>query len=82
MTSKYSITLKWSNDDNCFIAFSKELWGCSTHGDTPEEALKEFKIAKELWLAVMKEDKMLIPQPDYFHQDDIRIKHIFPNTAH
>lgn len=71
MENKYSVEIKWSEEDNCFIIFSKELPGCVAHGNTQEEAIKEFQYAKEGWLEVAQEDNVKVMKPIYFKQKDI-----------
>lgn len=41
-----------------------DLTGCTADGKTPEEALKEIEIAKELWIETALEDGQTIPDPD------------------
>ena len=54
MEEKYTITIFWSDEDQAYIAKVEELEGCSAFGETREDALKEIKIAMDLWLAVAK----------------------------
>jgi predicted RNase H-like HicB family nuclease len=61
----YHINIFWSEDDAAFIAAIPDLRGCSASGDTPEEALAEVQIAKELWLEVAREYNRPIPEPTY-----------------
>lgn len=61
---KYSIQLKWSDDDDCYVATIEEFPGLSAFGESPEEAMKEAKIAAEGFLEVYKEDNCPIPQPN------------------
>ncbi len=39
----------YSEEDEGYIAVVSELPGCSAFGETEEEALKEIKVAIELW---------------------------------
>lgn len=41
----------------------KELPGCISAGETPEEALRNIEEAKRLWLEVAIEEEHLIPEP-------------------
>lgn len=41
--------------DECWIADIPDLRYCSAHGPTPQKALKEVMVAKELWLEVARE---------------------------
>lgn len=61
--SDYAVSIFWSDEDNQYIAVVPDLRGCSASGDTPEEALREIKIAKELWLDVAKEHGDPLPEP-------------------
>ena len=61
--SKYAIEILYSDEDEGFMAVVPELPGCSAFGNTEEAALKEVKIATELWLAVAEKEGRQIPQP-------------------
>ncbi|TLD43477.1 MAG: hypothetical protein JETT_0295 [Candidatus Jettenia ecosi] len=60
---KYEIIIYWSNEDEVFIAEIPELQGCTAHGDTPEDALKNAKEAIQLWIDTAKEFGDPIPKP-------------------
>jgi len=60
---KYSVFIQYEPCDNIFVASIPELKGCKAHGDTREDAIREIKIAMELWLEDMKENGELIPEP-------------------
>ncbi len=63
---RYSINIQYiqyDNIDEIYVASVPELKGCMAHGDTPEEAMKEIKVAMQLWLEVAEENKDFIPQP-------------------
>jgi predicted RNase H-like HicB family nuclease len=60
---KYAIEIFYSEEDDGYIAVVPELPGCSAFGETPEEALKEVKIAIELWLEAAKKIGKEIPKP-------------------
>lgn len=51
----YAIEIFYSEEDEGFIAVVPELPGCSAFGETEERALKEVKIAMQLWLETAKE---------------------------
>ncbi len=63
MWQKYRIEIFYSQEDEGFVAVAPELAGCSAFGDTPEEALKEIKIAMQLWLEAAKKEGREIPEP-------------------
>jgi len=60
---RYRIEIFYSEEDEGYIAVVPELPGCSAFGETEEEALKEVKIAKELWLETARKEGRDIPQP-------------------
>ena len=59
----YAIEIFYSEEDEGFIAIIPELPGCSAFGETEESALKEVKIAMQLWLETAKEMGKAIPLP-------------------
>lgn len=61
----YAIIVFYSEEDECWIADIPDLKYCSAHGDTPQEALKEVLVAKELWLEVAQDEGITIPQPTH-----------------
>ena len=61
----YHINVFYSDEDNGYIADIPDLKFCSAFGQTPEEAMREVLIAKELWLETAKEDNVPIPMPRY-----------------
>ena len=63
---EYSILIQYDKNDNIYIARVPELNGCMAHGKTQEEAMKEIKIALELWVEELTESGMDIPEPIFF----------------
>jgi predicted RNase H-like HicB family nuclease len=61
----YHINVFWSDEDACYIADIPDLKYCSAHGTTPQEALGEVLIARDLWLEVAAEEGKPIPPPRY-----------------
>lgn len=59
----YPVLIFWSDEDDAYIADVPALQSCSAHGDTPEEALREIKIAMAAWLAVARERGLPLPEP-------------------
>jgi len=67
-TLKYYLNLPYTIEmtqdvDEGWFARVKELPGCMSQGDTPEEALEMIRDAMEGWLEVALEDGMRIPEP-------------------
>lgn len=55
MTYKASIVVE--HDDNGFYAYSPDLPGCQTQGDTFEDAMKNIREAIELYLETLDENE-------------------------
>lgn len=60
---KYEIILYWSNEDGCYVAEVPELPGCSAHGNTQEESLRNIHQAIDLWIETAIEDGVVVPKP-------------------
>ncbi len=60
---KYAIEIFYSEEDRGYIAVAPELPGCSAFGETEEEALREIKVAMELWLQTAEKEGREIPKP-------------------
>lgn len=52
--NKYAISIKWSDEDNGFIATIPGLHGLSAFGTTREEALSELNVAAEAYFESLK----------------------------
>jgi len=61
----YPIVIFWSDEDQAFIADTPDLRYCSAHGETPEEALREARVAQALWLEVACDDGRPLPEPRF-----------------
>ncbi len=62
-TRKYEIRIRWSDEDEAFIAEAPQFRYCTAHGDTYEEALKEIQVAIAGWLDAASEFGVPIPEP-------------------
>jgi predicted RNase H-like HicB family nuclease len=60
---KYSVSVKWSDEDNGFVAVVPELEGLGAFGETQDEAVKELIIAAEAFMETLKESGQEIPPP-------------------
>lgn len=63
--SDYHINVFYSEEDKGYIADIPDLTYCSAFGDTPEAALREVLIAKELWLESARDAEQPVPPPLY-----------------
>ena len=61
----YHINIFYSEDDAGYIADIPDLEACSAFGNTPEEALKEVQVAKEVWIEAARAEGRPIPPPMY-----------------
>jgi predicted RNase H-like HicB family nuclease len=61
----YAIIVYWSDEDSVWIAEAPDLEPCAAHGDTPEHAVAELRVAMEAWLDVARENGLPIPEPRY-----------------
>lgn len=61
----YAIMIFYSDEDDCYVADIPDLASCSAFGDTPQEALAEVLIARELWLEAARELGKPVPEPRY-----------------
>jgi predicted RNase H-like HicB family nuclease len=62
----YPIVVYSTEDDGEFFAVVPDLPGCTAHGETPEEALREARVAQELWLEGVKDRGWIVPEPSRY----------------
>jgi predicted RNase H-like HicB family nuclease len=62
-TLHYSMIIQWSDKDNTYIVDIPELPGCTTHGDTYEEAIKNGQEVMELCIESEQALGRPIPPP-------------------
>ena len=65
MDQHYSITIAWSVEDGCWLADAPDLRTCTSHGDTPEGALANIRIAIEGWIETALADGRTLPEPQF-----------------
>jgi predicted RNase H-like HicB family nuclease len=61
MMGREKIEIFYSDEDEGHIAVAPELPECSAFGETDGEALKEIKVAIDLYLVTEKKDRREIP---------------------
>ena len=64
---RYEIDIFWSEEDGGYIANVPELPYCSAFGDTYEEALREVRVAMDLYLSALREEDRQAPAPSRHH---------------
>jgi predicted RNase H-like HicB family nuclease len=61
----YHINVFWSDEDDSYVADIPDLEYCSAVGDTPQEALEQVLIARDLWIESARADGEPIPPTRY-----------------
>ena len=61
---KYQVVIQWSEADNAFVAEVPQLPGCTAHGDTRKEAVRQINQAIQLWTDTAREFGDPIPEPE------------------
>jgi antitoxin HicB len=78
MNLPYTIELQRDMEEGWFVRV-KELQGCTSQGDTAEEAIAMIQEAMSLWLEVALEEGLPIPEPrpdeDYSGKFVVRVPH-------
>ena len=62
----YPIIVYPTPEDGGYFSVVPDLPGCTAHGETAEEAVREAQVAMELWLEVAREDGFPIPEPSRY----------------
>ena len=60
---KYSINIKWSDEDECYVATIPEFPLLSALANTQEEAIAEAKIVLSMALESLQDDGIQPPEP-------------------
>ena len=84
MTPKYSLIIRWSEEDQCYIAWVPEFGnGVKTHGSTYEEAARMGQEIIEL-VSEPDQDARPLPEPWLYtdpETDDVVGKKLFPSNS-
>ncbi len=65
--SKHTVRIRWSMEDNAFIAEVPELLGCMADGPTKLTALKKVELVAKEWIATAKLIGRQLPNPLHEH---------------
>jgi predicted RNase H-like HicB family nuclease len=60
---RYSMLIRWSEEDQAYLVTVPELSGCITHGNTYEEAVKQGQDAIETWIDGALAVNLPVPPP-------------------
>lgn len=63
MNEDYAIAVFWSEADKAWIADAPDLKSCSAHGASPEDAVRELRIAMSAWIETANANGMTLPPP-------------------
>jgi len=66
--NKYTFRSEWSEEDGVFIARAIEVPSVLAHAETPEDAIKELRIALRVALQEMAKEGLEIPEPISLHK--------------
>jgi len=62
----YSMVLEWDPEDAIYVVTVPELPGCTTHGATYEQAVRQGQDAVDSWIAANRLEGRPIPHPRVF----------------
>lgn len=79
---KYSILIKYHEEDNDFIAVVPELSGLSAFGNTHDEAISELLTAGKAYLESLEDHGNKIPAPDTVKPYSGKINFRMPKSLH
>ncbi len=82
MKDKYSVSVFWSDEDECFIATCPEFPLLSAHGETREEATAEFQIVLEMAIESYQEDGIELPKPKTTNNYSGQFRIRMPKSLH
>ena len=60
---RYAIEILFSPEDGGYIALAPELPGCSAFGQDEEQALRQIKLAMDIWVEAARKEGRDIPRP-------------------
>lgn len=60
---QYPIVVYWSDEDDAWIADVPDLEAFSAHGATPEEAVREVRVALKSLFIAAQEQGLDLPEP-------------------
>ena len=72
---RYSLWIRWSDEDQLYIVEVPELPGCKTHGKTYAEAVIQAQDAMDTWLYGHRALGYAIPPPDWYQATENGPRH-------
>jgi antitoxin HicB len=80
--NKHTISIKWSDEDNCFVAAVPGIEALSAFGATREEALSELYIAADAYFEALEEAGKPLPLPVKVSQYSGQLRLRMPKSLH
>ena len=71
MTSKYSMIIEWSDEDDAFVVTLPEFPNNRTHGTTYEEAARNGQEVLDLLIELHQADQRPLPPPRVMHANPV-----------
>lgn len=69
---RFTYFLRWSAEDDAYLASAAEIPGSTTHGETPEEAIVNAMDVAALWLAAHRKWSQSSPEPGSHRRYTVR----------
>ncbi|HZX11032.1 MAG TPA: type II toxin-antitoxin system HicB family antitoxin [Acidobacteriota bacterium] len=79
---KHAVSIKWSDEDNGFIATIPKIKGLSAVGATREQALSELHIAAQAYFEAFKESGKPLPPPEKITTYSGQLRVRMPKSLH
>lgn len=80
--NKHAISIKWSDEDNSFVATIPGVGGLSALGATREEALSELRVAAEAYFEALKAAGKPLPLPEKVTSYSGQLRLRMPKSLH
>jgi len=80
--NKYSFKVRYSEEDEGYIAECPEFPGLSAFGETPVEAIREAEIALELFVESYEEEGKGLPKPKLTKEYSGQMRVRLPKSLH
>ena len=82
VAEKYSFNLRYSDEDQGYIAVCPEFPGLSGFGESPEKAIEEARTALELFIETYREEDKPLPEPNVLKDYSGQIRIRLPKSLH
>jgi predicted HicB family RNase H-like nuclease len=80
--NKHAVSIKWSDEDNGYIAVIPGIQGLSAFGETREKALSELNVASETYFKSLKKARRQFPDEEKIIPYSGQIRLRMPKSLH